>query len=152
MCSIGLQMSESCRNLRYTPDLPSISHKCHICTNTPDTRNVDVWENSNFIYGITRAMCLENKRVSPEAFWLRCLELLPLESHCRKRGTTHCHKHWICSPLETEPVQSACRTPSPRDSKPLSGYLVAKGIVSRTLTSLCTKYRGILICYHKLHP
>lgn len=118
-------------------------------TNTPHTRNVDVCENSNFIYRITREICLENKRVSPEAFWLLCLELLPLESHCRKRGTTHCHRHWICSPLETEP---ACRTPSPRDSKPLSCYLVAKGIVSRTLTVLCTKYRGILIRYHKLHP
>lgn len=32
-------------------------------------------ENSNFIYGITGGMCLENKRVSPQVFWLWCLEL-----------------------------------------------------------------------------
>lgn len=44
-------------------------------TNSPDTRNVDVCENSNLIYGITRGMCLKNKRVSPQAFWLWCLEL-----------------------------------------------------------------------------
>lgn len=111
-------------------------------TNSPDTRNVDVCENSNLIYGITRGMCLENKRVSPQAFWLWCLELQ------KQRYST------LPQTLDKQSLVSvgnSCKV-WPRDSKPLSCYLVAKGAVFRTLTSLCTKYRGILICCFNLHP
>lgn len=98
-------------------------------TNTPDTRNVDVCENSSFIYGITRGMCLENKRVSPQTFWLQCLELqkerddtLPQTVDLFFPGNRAWY-HWVTL---VKSVQGGC-------------HLVAKGIVSRTLTSLCIK-------------
>lgn len=132
----------------HQPQMPQTD----TCTNTPDTRNMDVCENPNFIYGITRGMCLENRRVSPRAFWLWYLELQKERYNTLPQTLglffpwNRAWYHWLI------PVKSACRTPSPRDSKPLSCYLVAKGIVSRTPTSLCTKYRGILIHYLNLRP
>lgn len=108
----------------YQPQVPQTDTS----TNSPDIKNVDVCENSNLIYGIRRGMCLENKRVPPQAFWLWCLELQKQKQKQYTATDTGFILLWKQSLVS---VGNSCEV-WPRDSKPLSCYLVAKGIVQNT--------------------
>lgn len=144
-------MSESGRNLRHTPDLPSVSHKCLTQTHAQTLHIPGTWMFVRIQISFTGSLeryvwrtreCLQ-KRFGYDA--LNCY-------HWRVTAEREVRHTATDTGFVLHLKQPAYRTPSPRDSKPLICYLVAKGIVSRTLTVLCTKYRGILIRYHKLHP
>lgn len=146
-CSINLQMNESCRNLRYTPGLPSISHRClrHMFKHSRYQECGCLWELRFHLRDHKGNVFGEQESVSTSV-----LVVMPWTAETEVRHTdtdTGFVLPWKQSLISQGNSCEIC----PRDSKPLSCYLVAKGIESRTPASLCIKYRGILLCYFNLH-
>lgn len=82
MCSIWLQMSQSFAETWYTTDVDSVSHEYLKDgeTRVKTLHTAGTWifvRTAAFIYHITRGICSDNKRASPQAFWLWCFKLPP---------------------------------------------------------------------------
>lgn len=128
MCSVGLQMSESCRNLRYTLDLASVSHRClrHVYKHSRYQECGHLWELKLHLQDHKGNVSGEQESVSTSI-----LIIMPWTAEREVRHIARDSGFVLPWKQSLVSLGNSCEV-CPRDSKLPSCYLVANGIVQNT--------------------